>query len=734
MMRPNLKLAAMLGRGKSPWIALAFAIAAVLSAMFTYTAITSSTDTFGPDPRKVTGLILINLTFLLGLAVVIIQRVIRLWAEIRSGVEGSRLQRRVVTMFSLVTIIPTILVAAFSVFFFNFGIQSWFNARVSAALENSVAVAQGYLAEHKEAIRADALEVAGRLNREIFGVHDKAVLEGLLSQLVDIRGLSEGVIFQRNRVVARSTLSFSLSFEKMPFDAIERAGTGEVVILTSDDDDRVRALVRLDGMVDTYLLVGRYVDSKVLEYTTTTRGAVAEYMRLKSEISMLQIRFSFIYLALAMILLSASVWAGMAFARVVVAPLAGLIAASERLRAGDYSVRVGEGPKGDEIAALARAFNRMAGQLEMQRRDLVEAHRQADGRRRFIETVLSGVSAGVIALDDEERITLLNRSAAQLLRLDEAEVAGVALEDILPEMKPSVAEAKTKGTAQATIALMRNGRALSFRLRVEADKGMNDGVAGFVLTFDDITELLAAQRNTAWSDVARRIAHEIKNPLTPIQLSAERLKKKYAEAIQGEEKETFIRYIDTIGRHVRDIGRIVEEFASFARMPAPVLAWEEIGELVRKAVFSETVARPEVAITCTVPQEAIGLYCDARQMRQVLGNILKNAAEALEGVSDPKIDVILALNEQALTLTVTDNGKGFPAELMGRLTEPYVTGKAKGTGLGLAIVRKIVEDHNGLIVFENIQSEAVSGARVSITFPVSLVRTDSDALDSTTPL
>jgi len=387
------------------------------------------------------------------------------------------------------------------------------------------------------------------------------------------------------------------------------------------------------------------------------------------------------------------------------------------VRGGDLAARVPAGDSDEEFSWLSRAFNRMTHQLQSQQSELIEANRQLDQRRRFTETVLSGVSAGVIGLDQQGRINLPNRSASLLLATDLDQHIGKDLTEVVPEMAGLIEEAERRPDrlAQGQIQLVRSGRARTLLVRVAAER-LEGEAKGYVATFDDITELQAAQRKAAWADVARRIAHEIKNPLTPIQLSAERLKRKYLKDI-ATDRETFTACTDTIIRHVADIGRMVDEFSSFARMPAPVLRDEDLNEIVRQAAFLQRAATPEIRVETELPSTPTRINCDSRQVAQALVNLLKNAAESIllrEGVVPPgQITVRLGYEGEDTVLSVEDNGRGLPAEGRERLIEPYVTTHAKGTGLGLAIVKKIMEDHHGELVLDDRDG---GGARVKLVF------------------
>jgi two-component system nitrogen regulation sensor histidine kinase NtrY len=428
-----------------------------------------------------------------------------------------------------------------------------------------------------------------------------------------------------------------------------------------------------------------------------------------------------VFALVALAVLAAAVLIGLVLANQIARPVGGLITAAERVRAGDLSVRVAEVDTGDDIAGLSRAFNRMTGQLGAQRRELMEAYSQIDERRRFTETVLSGVSAGVIGLDPDGKVELPNRAAGALLGRDLWRDVGRPMAEVVPEFAPLLEAAMAAPTQVQTGEVHLDapregggGQRRTLLLRIGADRTAQppdaegneqpDRIANFVVTFDDITELQSAQRKAAWADVARRIAHEIKNPLTPIQLSAERLKRRFAREITSD-PDTFIQCADTIVRHVGDIGRMVDEFSRFARMPQPVIKPEDIGRVVREAMVLQRQARPEVVFTTDIPDKGPQAACDRRLLGQAVTNLLQNAADALamrpEGSGPGHIAVGVALHGDEVVIVVADDGIGLPGQDRDRLTEPYVTHKPKGTGLGLAIVKKILEDHGGRVTLDD---------------------------------
>ncbi|MBZ0324961.1 MAG: PAS domain-containing sensor histidine kinase, partial [Alphaproteobacteria bacterium] len=670
----------------------------------------------------------LDLVLLLALGAVVARAIVRLWAERRRRLAGSRLHVRFVVMFGIVAVTPAIIVALFSALFLNLGIQAWFDKQVGTALGQSLVVAEAYLREHQQVVRGDVLAMANDIDREGPRLLDHPeVLSRLVATQAAIRSLPEALIITGSgRVLARSGLTFSLELNGLPRGALERAQQGEVVVIVGEDGDRVRALVQLQRFIDTYLFVGRFVDAQVLGHIARTRKAVAEYRRLEGQRSGIQITFSLIFVVVALMLLLAAVWLGLTFANRLAQPLSRLVTAAERVRAGDLMTRVPETAEEDEIGSLARSFNRMTSQLESQRRELIEANRQSETRRRFTEVVLAGVSAGVIGLDQAGRVHLPNRSASDLLGIDLTGTIGRPLGDVVPEMAPSLAAARSQPDRlyESQIELPRAGatRTLLVRVAVEHEGG---DIKGFVVTFDDVTELLSAQRKAAWGDVARRIAHEIKNPLTPIQLSAERLKRKYLDRIGGD-RETFETCTDTIVRQVGTIGRMVDEFSAFARMPAPVVKPTDLTEIGKQSLFLERNAHTDIRFEGVYPGGPVWVECDGRQVAQAVTNLLKNAVEAIEGRPAPadgapplpkgRVRLVVTVDSETATVAVEDNGKGLPEGGRARLTEPYVTTRDKGTGLGLAIVKKIMEDHDGELRLEDLENGP--GTRARLIFPI----------------
>lgn len=694
----------LLGRG----VTLGLGVGALLMGVTTFVLLSDGSP-FGPTrPGQVVVIFLVNTAIVLLLLASLLGQLVRVWAERRRGSAGSRLHTRLVLLFSVVAIVPSITLAGFSVGFFNLGIQAWFSDRVRTALEASLAASRAYFEEHQNNIRADALAMANDLNRAVVLLPEQSLaFARVLATQASARGLTEAVVFEPllGRIVAHAGVSSAFQLSPPPDWAMELATNGEVAVIAVEEENRVRAVIALTPTSGLQLMIGRPVDSSVLEHMQRTEAAVTAYQAIDRNREGLQITFVMIFAIGSLLVLLAAVLIGLVLANQLAGPISRLITAAERVRGGDLSVRVEEGDADDEVGSLSRAFNRMTNQLAAQRGELMEAYRQIAERQNFTEAVLGGVSAGIVGLDAELRVNLPNRSASQLLGIDLEREIGRPMAEVAPEFAPLLANPGTTRTAEIRIGPHNARRTLLARLSPEMEQ------SGHVLTFDDISALLTAQRQAAWADVARRIAHEIKNPLTPIQLSAERLKRRYLKQIQ-DDPETFTACTDTIVRQVGDIGRMVDEFSAFARMPQPVIRTEEMGKIVREALILQQNSRPEIEWITDLPDHPVYGACDRRLINQALINLLNNAADAIamrvqrdedEGKERPRplghIRVSLQPDGDMLVIAVEDDGVGLPEGVeVDRLTEPYVTHKAKGTGLGLAIVKKIMEDHRGRIV------------------------------------
>lgn len=706
---------------------------ALASGIATYGAM-SEIPPFGNNPDLLFWLLNIDMGILLLFVVLIAKRVVSILSGRKRGLAGSHLQVRLVSIFSLMAAIPAIILTVFSAFFFHYGIQAWFSQRVQTAINESQAVAQAYLEEHQQVIRADTLAMANDLDRQFtFFIANNEALEKIVETQSVLRNFSEVLVFQEpGEILARSKLTFSLEFDDIPTFAMENAQNGDVVILTNNDDDRVRALLKLNNFTNTYLYVGRRIDPQVLSHVADTKQAVEDYASLQTRYTDLQITATLIFVVVSLLMVFAAIWFGLVLSRQLVRPIGSLITATERVRGGDLSVRVNEEKSLKEFDHLGRAFNRMTRQIEEQQSELIGANRLLDQRRRFTETVLSGVSSGVLGLDQDGIVNLANNSAIKLLGKPEDEVVDHPIMQIFPDIDTLLVKANERAgkITQGEIHLNEeNGEKRIFLLRV-ASENLDDQNQGAIITFDDITELQSAQRKAAWADVARRIAHEIKNPLTPIQLSAERLQRKYKHQID-KDQDIFTQCIETIIRHVGDIGHMVDEFSAFARMPEPNRKKGNLLKHIEDSTLLQRQARPDVSLNIDAQVADPMAVFDAQQIRQVLTNLVQNSIDAIDEKCEKNpetqekqghIEILLHDSQSDIIVTVYDNGAGFPDDhSLGQLTEPYVTHKKKGTGLGLAIVKKIMEDHGGKIVLgpikEKPDAHGLGGAMLSLYFP-----------------
>jgi two-component system nitrogen regulation sensor histidine kinase NtrY len=706
-------------------LALGVGLLAVLSCSGTY-ALLSGLTPYTPGSSGLVSLVLVNLSLGLTLAGLIIWRLVLLWRERNSGRAGARLHVRLVTWFSAIAVVPAILVAIFASVTLNLGLDAMFSGQVKDALSNAVSVAQVYVKEHERGIIVDATELANNLEHDptLFDpdkhVRIQPFSDKLNSQTKD-RGLQASYIIGGDGKILVTTKQAYVKEPKPPSaDDLAQARRGSIVVDAVPDTGSVTALIQLRALNDAYLEVVRGIDPKAFAYYRRIASAVSEYNRLDENRSEYQLVFATLYLLVALVILLAAILSGLWAANRLVKPVSNLIVAAERVSEGDLAAQVKVDRGDDEIGTLGLAFNRMTQQLNAQRNDLITANRQNDERRRFTDAVLSGVSAGVVGISNDGTITIVNRAAARLLNAAPEELEGRHYSESVPELAALIRRATGEpvGRASGEVVVKRTGSPRSLSVQVASERGAQ----GFIATFDDITDLVSAQRTAAWADVARRIAHEIKNPLTPIQLSAERLKRKYMGEI-ATDPDIFRQCIDTIVRQVGDIGRMVDEFSSFARMPSPVMHRENAQELLQQAVFLQRVGHPDITFEIEARAEPIHFEGDGRLIAQALTNVLKNAGEGIaarlaKGDDTPgQIHVALTAHDSVLSFRITDNGVGLPPEHRHRLTEPYVTTRAKGTGLGLAIVRKIVEDHGGEITLGD-ASEG-EGAEVTLTFPLS---------------
>ena len=684
----------------------------------------------GPASRIVLTAVLCNLVLILALAAAVGWRFVRMLLQ-RGQDAGARLHVRFVTMFALAALVPAIVMALFFGALVTRGVENWFSKRVRIVVENSATVAKSYRDEQVSNLTGDLEAMATNLDRAEPVFRQTPIVYGrFLEGQAAARLLTAAYLVDREGyVLASAEADDAPPFVSPPPDAVQWAASGVVDVKTFESDALIRGLYKLRGYPDAYLYVVRRVQPGIFNNLYAASSAVQDYREAETNRHQVQAAFLLTYLESVLLAVVGSVWLGMGAATAISAPVARLVAAAHRVSAGDLDARVEAPRQPQELADLSHAFNRMTHDLQVQQKALKTASQEAESRREFIETVLAGVSAGVLGLDGRGAISAANLPAHQLLELGD-DAIGRPLAAVAPELASvAAAAARTGGEAEEEIDVVRDGE--TRRLRVRAS-GTAEG--GLVLTFDDITRLVTAQRSAAWRDVARRIAHEIKNPLTPIQLSAERIRRKYRKEIQGD-LETFDRCTETIIRQVGDIGRMVDEFSAFARMPAPKFEPVSANELIRQAVFAERVRDPEVSIELVEPGEEVVIQCDSRMVAQGLANLLKNAGEAIQArrQGSPKIKghigARLIVDDRGVAFEVEDNGVGLPQADRGRLTEPYVTTREKGTGLGLAIVKRIQEEHGGELLL--LDAHQLPGARAVLRFPSTAIIQKSAPIGAT---
>lgn len=676
-------------------------------------------------------ILLADLCYVLFVAAAVLMRVARLIADRRSQSAGSRLHLRLSGVFAGVALVPTVLVAVFATVTVNFGLEGWFSDRVRNVVGASLSAAEAYEAEHRHDLVDDARALAGYINvakESQFFLQDDGV-RPILTQGQDLvqRGLKEAFLIDGGGMLrTRGERSYRFDFEQPTADELARARAGEVVLIQDWDNNEFRALVHLDSFADRYLYVSRTVDGALLSLLDETRETVALYHQLEAERGRLLFEFGLLYLGFALILILAAVWVGLWFAEKLSRPVGRLAGAAQRVGGGDLDVQVPEEDGDDEIAMLGRLFNQMTQQLKGQRDALLDGHRQTERRRRLFDSVLSNVTAGVVGLDSDGRIDFVNRAAERLLDIP-AGLTGGDLVAVVPEFAPLFDRLQEGGlaAAQEEVRLTRRGKLESLLVRMSERRNDSGRLEGYVVAFDDVTELVSAQRMAAWGDVARRIAHEIKNPLTPIALSAERIKRKFRA--QVAEPDDLVQYTEVIVRQTEDLRRIVDEFSKFARMPEPDRRETDLVRLLRDALVLQESGQPGVRFESALPSDPIVMELDQTMIAQALTNLIKNAGEAIEtrvekGVPDgfvPRIGVSLSLDADTAVIRITDNGVGLPPD-RARLFEPYVTTREKGTGLGLPIVKKIIEEHGGTLALLDapiLDGDTHAGAMAEIRLP-----------------
>jgi two-component system nitrogen regulation sensor histidine kinase NtrY len=676
---------------------------ALLSTFLTFVVLTGLTR-IRPTPEVVISFLLINTATILLLVGIIIREVWQVVQARRRGRAAARLHVQIVSLFSIIAVLPAVLVSLVANVTIDRGFDRLFSGPTREVIQNSVIIARAYMQEHAQLIRGDILGMANDLNhaRPLYDQDRRTFLE-LLTASAASRDLPGAMLIDKDdNILEKAQTGTRLSFAPPPADFLNNVKETEPEIAVLPEENYVGAVIRLRAFSDTFLYVARLLDPRVVAQLKQTEASAAEYAEIESRRLGIQVNFALMFAVIALTILTASILIGLNFANWLVAPIRRLMSAANVVSTGDLHVQVPVHRSEGDLAQLGETFNKMTQELRTQRDELVNASDLIDSRRRFIEAVLSSASAGIIGVDASGSVGILNRSAEKLIGHAESETLGHPLSDVLPELDDMMKTARegTQRLVQGQITISRDGHERNLSVRVSAEQ-TSQSRDSYIITLDDITELVSAQRTSAWGDVARRIAHEIKNPLTPIQLSAERIRRKFGKVIT-EDKAVFEQCTDTIVRQVDDIRRMVDEFSRFARMPKPVIEGEDVADTVRQAVFLMRVGHPDIDIEAEIKDEPLRAQFDRRLISQALTNIIKNATEAIEAVpaetlGKGRIDVIAARDNDDIVIDVIDNGIGLPKVSRARLLEPYVTTREKGTGLGLAIVGRVLEDHGGRI-------------------------------------
>jgi two-component system nitrogen regulation sensor histidine kinase NtrY len=710
-------------RSWKAWFAPTAMVLALLFALATFLVLTGLTP-IPPVHEVVVSVLLANALIALVLVGILAWEFIGLFRARRRGRAGARLHVRIALLFGIVAVVPAILVAIIASITLDRGLDRWFSDRTRGMLGNAVNMAQAYVRDYSFATQSNLESMATEIARlkPLFDENRERFRQVLTAQAA-IRGIPAAMLIRGDHtVVERAEINVGREFVVPPALNLRNATAEKPILALAESADYLHAVIPLREYEDTFLYLARPIDPKVIQYLRQTQESVIEYQGLEARRFGVQVAFALMYALISLILLLAAVWLGLNFANRLVAPIRRLITAADLVASGNLFVQVPVRRSEGDLGSLGDSFNTMTQELRSQRDDIVRARDQIDERRRFTEAVLAGVGAGVIGLNPEGRINILNRSAERLIGQSEETAIGVSVAEIIPEIAALVEQAKEGiQRVQGTVTLTRDGRERTINVRVTTEASP-DAEHGYVITLDDITELVSAQRTSAWADVARRIAHEIKNPLTPIQLSAERLRRKFGKTLT-EDRDIFEQCTDTIIRQVGDIGRMVDEFSSFARMPKPVVETQDLAETVRQAVFLMRVGNPDVTFESELPSGPVPAQFDRRLISQALTNLLKNSVEAISGAPDSepgkgRIFTRVSVAGEVAVIDITDNGAGLPKENRDRLLEPYVTTRDKGTGLGLAIVAKIFEDHGGRIELHDAPEgfDGGRGAWVRATF------------------
>ena len=637
---------------------------------------------------------------------------------------GQELQKKILLIFATIVMTPTLLIAFFSIFIFDTALSGWFNKKISTAISQSVEVANQYLEEHQSAMRGDILELVNIINSNSNNLSsDKIKFNKFLDKYTLSHNLSEAVIIDSiGNVLAFSQFVFEYTYADIPADYYNLANKNEIIISKEENSNKLRAFIKLSQFVDAYLLITRFVDERVLNAIESTSIAASDYQSIELKTLDIKISFIVIFILITIILLLSSLIIGLSIANRLLNPITLLIKGAEEVGGGNLDYKI---PKSilsninvNEIKALALSFNLMISDLKSNRVDLEYANDQLDKRRKFSESVLSGVYSGVIGLNKNLEINLPNITASNLLGISIAKDYGKPIIEIVPEFKNliNLMLSLKQNVVEEKISIIRDDKVLNLITRLVVQKSENT-IIGYVITFDDVTNLIAAQKMAAWSDVARRIAHEIKNPLTPIRLSSERLIKKLNNDSHIN-KELFKNSLTMINKQVDDIDYLVNEFSSFARMPSPKLKVINLSEIIFDFIQPLIPSFPYVVFKLDQPKKNALIMGDEKQIRQACGNLIKNSYENifLNKIENGEICILFEVKNSFVIVSINDNGTGISKSHISEITEPYFTTKEGGTGLGLAITKKIIEDHNGTFLIKSIKKPRLT----SVVFKIPL--------------
>ena len=644
--------------------------------------------------------------------------------QIKLEKAGQELQKKILLIFSIIALTPTLFISFFSIFIFDAALSGWFNKKISTAISQSVEVANQYLDEHQSGMRGDILELVNliNINSEIFS-SDKNKFNNFLDKYTRQHNLSEAVIIDSiGNVLAFSEFVFEYTYTEIPPKFYDTANNGKILIVKEDDSNKMRAFIKLPQYIDAYLLITSFVDQRVLNAIKSTSIAVSDYQSIEIKQFDIKISFIVIFLLITLILLFTSLIIGLNIANRLFEPITSLIKGAEEVGGGNLDYKISDEVLSkiniNEIKRLVQAFNLMISDLKSNRVDLEHANDQLDKRRKFSESVLSGVYSGVIGLDKNLKINLPNVTATNLLGITIGKDFGKPILDIVPEFTDVINSLliSKKNVVEDKIYIVRDDKVLNLITRFVVQKS-DDLILGYVLTFDDVTSLIAAQKMGAWSDIARRIAHEIKNPLTPIRLAAERLMNKLSNN-RKIDKKTFEQSLNMITRQVDDIHHLVDEFSSFARMPSPKLKVININKVIVEYINPMMSSFEKVLIEVDDVIENALIMGDEKQIRQACGNLIKNSYENLysNDIKNARISIIFKIENNFAEIYVNDNGTGIEKSIISQIIEPYFTTKVGGSGLGLAITKKIIDDHNGSIFIRPLKGP--KGTSILLKFPL----------------